>query len=270
MSSDETIENTQRVTYSFKHELASISVCSNVPDYTEPICFISEGCPRTLVKEVLTYMQEIAEVAAMLQHEKFADFMSQIELIDDVKLQERFGQYLNEIIVLSYNGSRYYLLIIKEQLIVNLLESQEIRYVIKRGSAYSCIATEHFKFLDITSYLAAGVSYDGFLKAYNITQAKSFFPYEYFDGLEKLQSTDFPQYEDFFSSLKGKNTLEPSQHDHLTTAESGVIGREPSQEQPLTDQQIREIGQFRYNQLLDQWNENEWTFRDFLTHYNNQ
>ena len=270
MSRDDTIENTQRVTYSFKHELASISVCSNVPDYTEPICFISEGCPRTLVKEVLTYMQEIAEVAAMLQHEKFADFMSQIELIDDVKIQERFDQYLNEIIVLSYNGSRYDLRIIKEQLIVNLLESQEIRYVIKRGSAYSCIATEHFKFLDITSYLAAGVSYDGFLKAYNITQAKSFFPYEYFDGLEKLQSTEFPQYEDFFSSLKGKNTLEPSQYDHLTTVERDVIGREPSEEQPLTNQQTRGIGQFRYNQLLDQWNENEWTFRDFLTHYNNQ
>ena len=97
-----------------------------------------------------------------------------------------------------------------------------MRYVIKRGSVYTYIATEHLKFLDITSYLAAHVRYDSFLKAYNVYLTKSYFPYEYFDGLSKLDSTEFPAFEDIHSFLKGKNTLEPCKRDCLNAAETTI------------------------------------------------
>lgn len=100
--------------------------------------------------------------------------------------------------------------VLRDQLIPILVEMDEVRYVIKRGSSYSCIATENLKFLDIISYLAAGINYDGFLKAYGANAPKSFFPYEYFNSLEKLNSAEFPLYSDFYSSLREKNTLEPS------------------------------------------------------------
>ena len=270
MSRDIPIENSERVSYEFKHEIASISVCSNVPGFTEPRCFISDGCPKKLIKEMLTYMLEISEEASQLQREKFADYLPQIEALDDIKIQDRFDEYLDQTTVLTFNGTSYDLKVMKEQLISVLLEIEEVRYVIKRGSAYTCIATEHLKFLDITSYLAAHVSYDSFLKAYNVNLTKSYFPYEYFDGLSKLDSTEFPAFEDFHSFLKGKNTLEPCKKDRLNAVEIAAIGREPTGEHPLSAHEIREIAHLRYFDLLQQWNDNGWTFKDFLIHYNNR
>ena len=270
MNRDTDIPNTDKVTYSFKHELASISVCSNVPEYMDPKCFVSDGCPKKLVKNMLTYMYEIAEEVSTLQREKFAEFIPQIDVLDDTKIQDRFDEYMDQVPVLSFNGSRYDLKIIKEQLVSNLRELDEVRYVIKRGSSYSCIATEHFKFLDITYYLAAGVSYDGFLKAYNANITKGYFPYEYFDSLDKLNSTELPSYEHFYSFLKGKNTLEPCVSDTLSTAEIALIGREPIRDNPLTETETQEIGHMRYSDLSQQWDVNEWSFRDFLVHYNNR
>lgn len=54
------------------------------------------------------------------------------------------------------------------------------------------LKTKMLKFLDITNYLAPGYNYDKFLKAYNVEQEKGFFPYEWFDDLEKLNATELP------------------------------------------------------------------------------
>lgn len=270
MDRDTTIPNTDRVTYSFKHQLASVSVCSNVPGYTDPKCFIADSCPKKLVKDMLSYMGEISEEVSLLQREKFVEFIPSIEALDDTKLHDRFYEYISQTPVLSFHGSGYDLKVIKEQLISSLLEMEEVRYVIKRGSTYPCIATESFRFLDITSYLAAGVSYDGFLKAYNAPLNKGYFPYEYFDSLEKLNSREFPLYEHFYSSLKGKNSLEPCKSENLSPTEITMLGREPNGNNPLTATEVREIGHMRYFELLEKWNENGWTFREFLIDYNNR
>ena len=114
------------------------------------------------------------------------------------------------------------------------------------------------------------MSYDGFLKAYNANITKGYFPYEYFDSLDKLNSTELPSYEHFYSFLKGKNTLEPCVGDTLSTAEIALIGREPIRDNPLTETETQEIGHMRYSDLSQQWDVNEWSFRDFLVHYNNR
>ncbi|KAK3085829.1 hypothetical protein FSP39_009262 [Pinctada imbricata] len=59
--------------------------------------------------------------------------------------------------------------------------------------------------MDITNYLAAGTSYSNFLKAYDIEEAKGFFPYEYLTSTEKLQERQIPPHSAFYSSLKEKN-----------------------------------------------------------------
>ena len=145
----------------------------------------------------------------------------------------------------------------------------EIKYVIKRGGNYVCIATENLKFLDVVSYLAAGTSLDGFLKAYDASVQKSFFPYEYFSSLEILESRQFPPYEGFYSSLKQRSTLEPQKDSTLTDEEIDVIERRPNKEFPLTSEEIERIGLFRYNSLRDNFIDNNWTMRDYLEDYNN-
>ncbi len=150
------------------------------------------------------------------------------------------------------------------------MELGEVRYVIKRGTSYSCIATESLKFLDIVNYLAAGVSYDQFLKAYSASTVKSFFCYEWFSNLEQLNCTVFPRYEDFYSTLKRCNTLEPSKYEYLSEEEMTVVGRAPTKQNPLTRPESILIGEARYIELERMFYDNRWSFRDFLIYYNNR
>ena len=68
-----------------------------------------------------------------------------------------------------------------------------------------CLKTNFLKFLDITNYMAPGFSYDQFLKAYECEQTKGFFPYEWIDGLDKLNEASLPPHEAFYSTLKNQN-----------------------------------------------------------------
>ena len=170
----------------------------------------------------------------------------------------------------TYTGGKYDLKVVKEQLIPVLVELDEIKFVIKRGSAYPCIATERLKFLDVVSYVAVGVDLSSFLKAYGANAPKSFFPYEWFTGLDKLSAVVFPEFSDFYSSLKKKNTLIPGKTETLTEPEAAVIGRIPTKESPMSDPEGRLIAEHRYNELRDMFYDKNWTFRDFLSFYNNR
>ena len=46
-----------------EHELISVSVCSNVPDYEGPLCFISNRDPATLTNTLLEYLLQISAKA---------------------------------------------------------------------------------------------------------------------------------------------------------------------------------------------------------------
>ena len=66
-----------------------------------------------------------------------------------------------------------------------------------------CFTTKKLKFLDITSYLAPGFSYK-YLKAYGCELQKCHFPYEYMDGIGKLEDRALPPQEAFYSRLKNE------------------------------------------------------------------
>ena len=50
-----------------------------------------------------------------------------------------------------------------------------------------CFSTRKLRFLDIINFLAPGYSYDKYLKAYGCELQKGHFPYEYMDGIGKLE-----------------------------------------------------------------------------------
>jgi len=135
--------------------------------------------------------------------------------------------------------------VIKDQLIPLLVKESEIKYVIKKSSNnYLCISTANLKFLDVSNYVQAGCTYDQFLAAWGVEERKSFFPYEWLDSFEKLSHRTFPLYDDFHSTLKGYNTLE-GQRGGLT------------------------LGHERYDTLKRMFEEEGWSIRDWLVHYNN-
>ena len=123
-------------------------------------------------------------------------------------LQDRLTTYIEALPVLGFNSSKYDLNLIMASLVVELkLHHEKNPSVIKKGQAYQLIQTKQFRFLDLSSYLAPGVSYQKFLEMYGIAEKKSFFPYEFLDSKEKLDYRGLPPKEAFYSRLKGCNTL---------------------------------------------------------------
>ena len=269
---DTGVDNSAKVEFSAKHLLASIAVCSNVSGHQQPTCLLSTGCEIELVKRFVAIVTEISDTSHELMRERFSDYLEAIHQIDDEKLIDRFEEYLQQLPLLSFCGQKYDIPTIKTQLFSVLLEAEDINYIIKRGAAYSAISSENFLFLDVTNYLAAGSTYDQFVKAYGATLTKSFFPYEYFDNLEKLTSTVFPPYTAFFSSLKGRNTSEPTTNEVLSTEEDQVASRFSQLEDSphLSPEQISGVALHRYEQLSQMFVDNQWTFGDFLAYYNNR
>ena len=269
---DTGINNSARVEYSSKHLLASISVCSNVPGHLRPVCLISTGCERDLVKRFIALITEISQVSFELMQERFSEYLTAIHQIDDEKVVDRFEEYLKQMPLLSFYGQKYDIPTMRSQLFATLLQCEEFKYIIRKGRAYSAISTETLLFLDVSNYLAAGTSYNQFLKAYGATAHKSFFPYEYFDSLEKLSTTTFPPYEAFFSSVRGGNSLEPAPHEILSAEEQYVANQypRPDNSTSLSIDQIMGVASYRYDMLRQMFEENQWTFGDLLAFYNNR
>ena len=48
------------MTYTSRHELLSVSVCSNVPGYDTPVCFIRSGTAQELVNDFVDRLETIA------------------------------------------------------------------------------------------------------------------------------------------------------------------------------------------------------------------
>ena len=114
-------EDTEKVTYTSVHELASISVCSNVSEYSETMCFVmeKEGDQSNLAKEALEYLRKISTKSSSLLHETYADYISQIQT---PALRNKFENYLMQIPVISFNGAKYDLKIMREHLVPILTE----------------------------------------------------------------------------------------------------------------------------------------------------
>ena len=176
-----------------------------------------------------------------------------------------------QIPVLGFNSAKYNLNLVKSQLIPWLRQDVDPNKdddgedtckisVIKKGSTYTQIGARRFRFLDISNYLAGGVSYSAFLEAYKIPEAKSYFPYEWYDHPSKLDFPSLPPYHTFYSELKQRNVLE-------ATDKKDDDDVDDSNEY---DQNDKVLGASRYRELHDIWQDRGMTiFRDFLEYYNN-
>ena len=116
----------------------------------------------------------------------------------------------------------------------------------KTPTRFQLLSNARLLFLDVCYYLPPGYSYAKYLKTYggpSCEGAKSHFPYEYVNSLDKL-SEGLPAYEAFYSSLRRKNTLDED------------------------DGEVR--GRQRYAELQALWHREGMTsLRDLLVYYNN-
>ena len=214
------MNNTEKVEWKQKHVLLSVSVCSNVPGFTKPSCYISNGNPMNVVKSMVDNLNKISEEACALMSKKLSPYIEELKeriqkLSDNDEdkfvskkletLQNRLNTYLNRLPVIGFNSGNYDLNVIKPHLISYLQEIDTIYSPIKRNNNWMSISTERLQFLDICNYLAPGYSYDKYIKAYGASLQKSCFPYDWMDSLEKLDYPELPPKEAFYNKLKAKD-----------------------------------------------------------------
>ena len=225
--------SSDKLKWTHQHILISVSSCSNVIDYTELRCIIDSEVD-SLIRQIVDYMTQIGHKFYQLALDKFAfvfealdnDFQHvdvpldlDVVIEDEEWLQERkkmqdhleelkkeLDEYCLQLICLGFNSAKYDLNLVKTHIVkhLNMHDGQKV-FTIKRNNQYACLSNECFKILDVTQYLAARTNYDSFLKAYDASLSKGFFPYEWLDDVSKLEYQSLPPHESFYSSLKQTN-----------------------------------------------------------------
>jgi hypothetical protein len=210
----------------------SVSVCSNVPGFESPKCFVrDERGVNQCVGDFVDYAHKIADKASELMKKKFEKILNQLSEVirhrEELELQyakasfsnewiyqrranlcgikEELTKYLNEVPIVGFNSQRYDLNVIKGPLVKKLCSARDkLGFVVKKLEAMTCLKTEKLKFLDVSNFIAPGFSYAKYLSAYGVDQQKGYFPYEWIDDLDKLNCETLPTKADFYDNLKEK------------------------------------------------------------------
>ena len=217
--------NTHHVEWIARHVPLSVSVASNVPGYEPAQCYVTDGDSDKLVADMMDHLTAISDAAYESLLPLYADVLEELktrkEAWDEEEeeeeengkktvnpcktLEKQLQTWLRQLPVIGFNSGHYDLNVVKKFFIPYMLKGDDkTRFVIKRQNTFMCFSTTNLKFIDVTQYLAPGVSYDKYLKAYGCELQKGHFPYEYMDDLHKLEDRVLPPQSAFFSRLKNE------------------------------------------------------------------
>ena len=185
-------------------------------------------------------------------------------------LRQDFENYYSTIPVFGFNSSRYDLNLIKEYLLHHLLiEKNVIPKVIRMGNKYIGMNFLGIQFLDILNFLGGATTLDNFLKAYGASEEKGLFAYEWFDSIEKLNESQLPPIDSFWSKLKNHNVLSVGYDKFVQLKNGGMEQGEILKK--LRFKKIPQNAEENYLELQNIWKrEGIQTFRDFVRWYNNK
>ena len=188
-----------------------VSVAINDNLTNEPV-FIVDQDPGNLIN---SFMEELKK--RQIKIAQMVECLYPQPESDDGKEKKEdpiWRNWVNQVPVFGFNSGRYDINMIKEYFVKNLAIISDVN-VAKKENSYMFLSTSNFKFLDIKNYLAPGLSYDAWCRAYGCELQKLAFPYEWFDSFEKLNHKGPVKYEEFYSSLKGGITISQEEYQNF-------------------------------------------------------
>ena len=201
---------TEELVITSRHVPVSVAINDNLTN--EPV-FIVDQDPGNLINSFIEDLKKrqrkIAEMVECLYPQPESD--------DDGKEKKEdpiWRSWVNQVPVFGFNSGRYDINMIKEYFVKNLAIISDVN-VAKKENSYMFLSTPNFKFLDIKNYLAPGLSYDAWCRAYGCELQKLAFPYEWLDSFEKLNHIGPVKYEEFYSSLKGGITISQEEYQNF-------------------------------------------------------
>ena len=187
------------------------------------------------------------------------------QLIDLQVFLERFCNILS---VFGFHSAKYDLNLIKSYLLPNLVNEQDIEpTVIKKANQFISFKVGDIQLLDKINFLGGATSLVSFLKAYKTSETKVFFPYEWFDHADKMQNTERPPYDAFYSKLRSFITLEGEYTDYVNLLKSGLTTEQAVVKLKLSKPPPTGIENYQYLQQI--WKQEQMSsFKDFARWYN--
>ena len=200
---------TEELVITSRHVPVSVAINDNLTN--EPVFIVGQD-PGNLINSFMKDLQDrqrkIAEMVECLYPQPESD--------DGKEKKENpiWRNWVNQVPVFGFNSGRYDINMIKEYFVKNLAIISDVN-VAKKENSYMFLSAPNFKFLDIKNYLAPGLSYDAWCRAYGCELQKLAFPYEWFDSFEKLNHKGPVKYEEFYSSLKGGITISKEEYQNF-------------------------------------------------------
>ena len=102
------LKNTEKLTWQSTHVPLSVSVCSNVPGYQAPKCFVSNGDPNEFISEFIQYLTRISTKSSSLLRQRYAEVFEALETARGPNNSESHEDRLAQILVDIQEGSQNY------------------------------------------------------------------------------------------------------------------------------------------------------------------
>ena len=123
-----------------------------------------------------------------------------------IELQEDPERYCNVLPVFGFNSAKYDINLIKSYFLPTLINERKMEpTVTKNANQFVSFKFGDVQLLDIKNFLGGATSIDSFLKAYQTSETKGFFPCKWFDCPQKMNNNELPPYDAFFSKLRNVN-----------------------------------------------------------------
>ena len=196
----------------------------------------------------------------------------QIQKNQLIDLQDFLERYCYVSPVFVFNSAKYDLNLIKSYLLPILINERDIEpTVIKKANQFMSFKFGDIQLLDIMNFLGGATSLDSFSKAYKTSETKRFFPYDWFDQPDKMQNTELPPYDAFYSKLRSCYPLqaEYTDSDYVNLSKSGLTTEQAVVKLKLSKPPPTGIENYQYLQQI--WKQEQMSsFKDFLRWYNNK
>ena len=202
---------TEELVITSRHVPVSVAINDNLTN--EPV-FIVDQDPGNLINSFIGELHARQRIIAEATESLYPQPESDDDGGEEKKEDRIWRGWVNQVPVFGFNSGRYDINMIKEYFVKNLAIISDVN-VAKKENSYMFLSTSKFKFLDIKNYLAPGLSYDAWCRAYGCELQKLAFPYEWFDSFDKLNHKGPVKYEEFYSSLKGGITISQEEYQNF-------------------------------------------------------
>ena len=194
-------EPTGNLTIESAHIPVSVSIGDTLEREPTHIC---EKNPKVLVQK---FMKELGRREKNIRAKVREEFMPADANLLPKDQKKKLEEWCDQVPTLGFNSGSYDLNLIKNHFAEQLAGTTNKVRVAKNGSKIMFLLTDRLRFLDIINYLGPGTSYAKWVEAYDCKATKSWLPYEWFDSQEKLDYPGLPEYEEWYSKLKGEYGL---------------------------------------------------------------